>query len=48
MEIPKAKEELVKYLKKYYEDEVNNKRLWVDGTRDQMETLTGHSWTGEH
>ena len=47
MEIPGAKRELVKYLESHYGDEVMNKMLWVDGTRDGMETLTGNKWRGK-
>ena len=45
MEVPKAKQELERYLEKYYQ--VKNKWFWVDGTRACSEVLTGGDWKRE-
>ena len=47
MEVLEAKQELERYLEKYYPDQVKNKWFWVDGTRDSSEVLTGGDWKRE-
>ena len=46
MEIPKAYQELVRYLNRYYGD-IPDMGLWIDGNRDKQEKLTGNDWKGE-
>ena len=46
METPKAYQELVRYLNRYYGD-ISDTWLWVDGTRDKQEKLIGNDWKGE-